>query len=179
MVSPLRTARVTEAEFLALPESNDKIELVDGEVIMSPSPSIRHQEIVARLFTLLRSWRDRASFRGSVLAAPLDIRVGPERIVQSDIVVFTEALPMDAPLPIQARPLLCVEVLSTNRVHDRVTKRYLYAQAGIPEYWCVDPEGEVERFTGAGLSMAERLTEHLTTPLLPGFDLDVRALLGA
>jgi Uma2 family endonuclease len=179
MASPLRTARVTEAEFLALPESNDKIELVDGEVIMSPSPSYLHQLLSKRLVDRLTNWARESHSPCVVLYAPLDIRLAPDRIVQPDIVVFAQPLPQEIQTPVDVLPLLCAEILSANRAYDRLTKRYLYAQAGIPEYWCVDPAGEVERFTGAGLSMAERCTEHLTTPLLPGFDLDVRALLGA
>jgi hypothetical protein len=44
---------VSEAEFLALPETTDKIELVDGEVIVSPPPSVRHQALVQQLVTQL------------------------------------------------------------------------------------------------------------------------------
>jgi Uma2 family endonuclease len=72
---------------------------------------------------------------------------------------------------------LCVEILSSNRIYDRVTKRMLYAAAGIPEFWCVEHTGEVERFSGENLSNADRYDDRLTTPLLPGFDLDLQTLI--
>ena len=58
MVAPARTL-VTEAEFLRLPESNQCIELVDGAVIVSPSPTLWHQEVLSRLVVELRAWARR------------------------------------------------------------------------------------------------------------------------
>lgn len=172
-----RSTLVTEAEFLALPESNERIELVDGEVVMSPSSTYRHQLLSKRLVERLSEWIRANDAPHVVLYAPLDIRLAAGRIVQPDIVVFKEALPPDVSMPIDTLPTLCVEVLSTNRVYDRVTKRMLYAAAGIPEYWCVDPAGGVlERFSGENLSVAERHEDRMTTPLLPGLSLDVPSL---
>ena len=73
-------------------------------------------------------------------------------------------------------PELCVEVLSENRVHDRVTKRLVYAAAGVQEYWVVEPAGMVERWSGPGLTRADKVRRRLTTGLLPGFALDLRRL---
>jgi len=47
---------VSEAEFLALPESMDKVELVDGEVVVAPAPSVKHQEILGRILFAFRLW---------------------------------------------------------------------------------------------------------------------------
>jgi Uma2 family endonuclease len=57
-----------------------------------------------------------------------------------------------------------------------VTKRLLYAAAGVTEYWVVEPAGMVERWSGPGLARAEELRRRLTTPLPPGFVLDLRRL---
>src|SRR5687767_12298865 len=75
---------VTEKEFLSLPETTDKIELVDGEVIVSPSPSYWHQEILGRLVLALRSWAGRQRKQITVGQAPLDVRFGRNRILQPD-----------------------------------------------------------------------------------------------
>ena len=63
-----RTHLVTEAEFLALAESVQKVELIDGEVIVAPAPSSRHQEILGRLIYALRVWA--ASAAKPVTIAP-------------------------------------------------------------------------------------------------------------
>jgi Uma2 family endonuclease len=167
---------VTEEEFLHLPESTDKIELVDGEVIVSPSPGYWHQEILGRLVSALRSWAVRQRAAVTVGQAPLDVRFGRNRILQPDaFVVFGRIEPAHEG-PIDRVPELCTEVLSSNRVHDRVTKRLLYAAAGVREYWTVDPAGPVERWTGPGLSDGAAVRGLLTSSLLPRFRLDLRRL---
>ena len=167
---------VTEAEFLELPESTEPIELVDGEVIVSPSPSYWHQEVLARLVGCLRSWALTVDAPVTVAQAPLDVRFAPGRILQPDAMVFLARLPRDIPMPIDRVPDICVEVLSSDRAYDRVTKRYLYAEAEVREYWIVEPAGLIERRSGPGLSRGEELTERLTSELLPGFDIAVAVL---
>ncbi|MCE9574055.1 MAG: Uma2 family endonuclease [Deltaproteobacteria bacterium] len=168
---------MTEAEFLRLPESNQCIELVDGEVIVSPSPSFRHQKVLRRLTTKLTNWAERQSRTIEIGQSPSDVRIAPGRIVQPDaFVLLDHAIPRDHVGPLDRVPELCIEIVSSDRVYDRVTKRLLYAAAGVQEYWVVDPVGVVERWSGAGLVEAEELRERLTTPLLPGFELDLVAL---
>jgi Uma2 family endonuclease len=175
-MSTAARALVSESEFLALPESNQPVELVDGEVIVSPSPSYRHQEVLSRLVTTLRSWVAASGGPTSVVQAPLDVRFGPGRILQPDAMVFLRGLAVDVEVPIAQVPEVCIEVLSQNRAYDRVTKRYLYAEAGVQEYWVVDPAGALERRTGPALAELEAVQERLTSPLLAGFVLELEPL---
>jgi Uma2 family endonuclease len=170
-----RPALVTEEEFLALPESTDRIELLDGEVIVSPSPSVWHQELLTRIVHRLRAWQE-AHSRAFVGLAPLDVRFAPGRILQPDAFVCIEGVPFDSDVPLDVVPDLCVEVLSTNRAYDRLTKRLVYAGSGVRELWLIEPSGVIERWSGQGLNEAEVVSEALTTPLLPGFELDVAEL---
>jgi Uma2 family endonuclease len=174
MSAPAKS-RVSEAEFLSLPESLDHVELIDGEVIVSPSPEFWHQEILLRLVVALRGW---ASTRPdvTVAAAPLDVRFAPNRILQPDAMVFLTKIDPRHRGPIDRVPEVCVEVVSTDRTYDRVTKRFVYAAAGVAEYWIVDPGGFIERRSGKGLTGEELLDERLSSPLLPGFELDVARL---
>jgi Uma2 family endonuclease len=165
---------VSEEDFLALPESTDKVELVDGEVIVSPSPSYWHQEVLGRLVGALRSWSSRQKRAVTVGQAPLDVRFGRNRILQPDAFVLFGRVAPSHDGPIDRVPELCVEVLSSNRVHDRVTKRLLYAAAGVKEYWVVDPAGLLERWSEPGLSEGRSLRGVLTSALLPRFRLDLR-----
>ena len=171
-----RPTLVSEEEFLALPESVDRIELVDGEVIVSPSPSVWHQELLSRIVHRLRSWQEAHARSVFIGQAPLDVRFGPGRILQPDAFLCLGDVSFDLEGPLDRIPDLCIEVLSTNRAYDRLTKRLLYAGAAVEELWLVEPSGSIERWTGQGLNEAELVTETLTTPLLPAFELDVEQL---
>jgi Uma2 family endonuclease len=175
-MSTAARAWVSESEFLTLPESNQRLELVDGEVIEAPSPSYWHQELLTRIVLALRGWADTKSVPVTVVQAPLDVRFAPNRILQPDAMVWLRALAVDAPTPLDVVPDLCIEVLSGNRAYDRVTKRYLYGEAGVREYWIVDPGGVVERRSGEDLADVELHDTRLESPLLPGFLLDLARL---
>jgi Uma2 family endonuclease len=174
MKSALQRPVISEEDFLRLPESTAKIELVDGEVIVSPSPTYWHQEVLGRIVVALRAWATKRKGPVTIGQAPLDVRFAPGRILQPDAFVLFGRIPRSHEGPIDRIPELCIEVLSSDRLHDRVTKRLLYAAAGVTEYWVVEPAGVVERWTGHGLDRAEEVRIRLKTPLLPGFSLDLR-----
>jgi len=176
VMSTLARARVTEAEFLALPESNQHIELIDGDVIVAPTPTYRHQEVLTRIVTALRNWAETQKAPVTVAQSPLDVRFAPGRILQPDAMVFLEVLPHDIAMPIDRIPAICIEVLWSDRTYDRVTKRYLYAEAGVQEYWIVDPAGIIERRRGPALGEHELCERELTSTLLAGFALDLQRL---
>lgn len=165
---------LTESEFLAHPETQERVEFIDGEVIVSPSGTLRHQRLIGRLLVGLSDWAD--SHHAEVAVSPLDIRFAPNRILQPDLAVFLHALPQDVSMPLTVIPELCVEVLSTNRDYDRRTKRLVYGEAGVRELWLVDPEGTVERWSGAKLTVPSRIQRRIETPLLPGFEMPLEAL---
>jgi Uma2 family endonuclease len=168
----------TEAELLALPETARRVELLDGELIAEPSPGSARQARVGRLYELLRQWAARRDPRPDVCLSALDLRLAQGRILQPDVFVDVRPMPRPVPAPLTAIPDLCVEVVSAHRVHDRVTKRQVHAEAGVREYWTVVAQlGILERWTGPGLREREELRDALVTPLLPGFRLDVADLL--
>lgn len=173
-----RPVLVSEEEFLQLPESMDRVELLDGEVIVSPAPTIAHFIVLKRIVYDLETWaraQDESFFVGQ---APVDVRFGPNRILQPDAFVLRGDIPFDHVGPLDRIPELCIEVVSSDRLYDRVTKRSVYASAGVQEYWTLIPSGSglFERWTGKDLGTREEITGPLTTPLLPGFELDVPAL---
>ena len=168
-------ALVTEAGFLSLPESMQRMELIDGEVYVPPSPTYWHQETLSRIMTALRGWAAKQPGPVTVCQAPMDVRFGAGRILQPDGFVLFSSVPPQHEGPIAEAPALCIEVLSTNRAYDRVTKRYIYAEAGVRELWSVEPAGFVERWSGDGLSRCEAIQDVLRSPLLPGFELPLPA----
>jgi Uma2 family endonuclease len=170
---------ISEHEFLRLPESTAKVELIDGEVVAEPSPTHWHQEVLSRIVTTLRSWAVRCKSPVTVGQAPLDVRFAPGRILQPDAFALFARIPRRHAGPLDRIPELCIEVLSSDRVHDRVTKRLLYAAAGVAEYWVVEPAGLVERWVGEDLARAVVVRRRLTTRLLPGCALDLRRVFAA
>jgi Uma2 family endonuclease len=117
-----------------MPDDGRRHELVDGVIVVSPSPRRVHQRAALEIAVLLRA---AAPPDYEVLVAPFDVQAGPRSVVEPDVLVLPNR-DMDAPAPL---PLLVVEVLSrSNRGHDLIAKRSLYQRAGVRSYWIVDPE---------------------------------------
>jgi len=117
-----------------LPDDGNRYELLDGLLLVSPSPAERHQRALVELLVLLR---DACPPGLRVYAAPLDVRFTPRRQVQPDLLVVEDGPPRDR---LDRLPLLVVELLSPGtRRHDLVLKRRAYEQAGVASYWLVDP----------------------------------------
>ena len=129
------THLLTRADLDALPDDGLRHELIDGHFVMTPAPGSNHQTISMRLATLL----DQAVLGTAlqVLPAPFDVVLGPH-VVEPDLLMAREVdvTPDDLPVP----PLLVIEILSPSTAYlDRGRKRDIYAEAGIPHYWIVDP----------------------------------------
>jgi Uma2 family endonuclease len=135
----------TVDEVWALPdEPGVRREVVDGELLVSPSPSLWHQLAVTELAGELRGYCKRTGI-GMVLSAPFDVVLNRrDTLVQPDVLV----LPPDAVRPALpglpgAALLLAVEVLSPGTARqDRLRKRPRYQRAAIP-VWLVDLDGWV------------------------------------
>ena len=143
------TAREVRQLIADAPLVTPRYELVDGELLMTPSPGPRHQEAVRLLLVALSAYFDREPAAGHVLASPSDIELEPDDLRQPDVFV----LPMNEWKRIQrdrfpAHALLvAAEVLSpSSGRHDRVRKRPGY-QRHVSEYWIVDIDARlVERW---------------------------------
>lgn len=123
-------------DLVAAPDDGYRYEVLDGALVVDAAPTWRHQEITARLLRLLE---DAAPPGVKVLPSPV-WRIGPGQVPEPDLVVVNvDAL---GDIAVEGTPMLVVEVLSpSNRGSDLVRKRALYAEAGCPCYWIVDPEG--------------------------------------
>ena len=132
------TARLlTRADLDALPDDGLRHELIDGQFVMTPAPGTDHQTISDSLVEMFRPLLRGTELR--MISAPYDVVLGPH-LVQPDIVVAPRATFTSRDLP--EPPLLVIEILSPSTTHlDRGRKREIYAEAGIPHYWIVDPDG--------------------------------------
>jgi Uma2 family endonuclease len=161
MAMPAQHTEWTVEMVRALPDDGNRYEVIDGELFVTPAPSVVHQRAVLELALLVAPYV-RAHRIGEALIAPADVVVyGPHKFVQPDL--FVVPLVNGAPMRAWAevgRLLLAVEVLSpsTERT-DRGRKRTLYKEKAVPEYWIVDTdERTIERWRPDD-SPVELLTE--------------------
>jgi Uma2 family endonuclease len=132
--------RWTYADYAALPDDGNRYEIIAGVLYMTPAPGTGHQSISARVVTFLVTHVEFAGL-GRVFAAPVDVELAPDTVVQPDIVVVLSAnLDRITPSRIIGAPDLVVEILSPGTAgYDRREKQDAYARAGVGEYWIVDP----------------------------------------
>lgn len=137
------TSRIWTYDDLAhLPDDGKRYEILDGELVVSPSPTRAHQLTVGRLFFLLR---ERLYKRGvaHVFVAPFDAILSQQRVVVPDLmVVRRERMEIVHERGVEGPPDLAIEIMSPRPSIDRVRKFKIYAKAGVPEYWLVDPIGK-------------------------------------
>ncbi len=142
MVQPKPWLKFTVKDYMSTP--NDKrYQLLDGEMIVAPSPVTRHQDIVVRILLALNQFVHRHSL-GRVWFAPLDVVLSDHDVAQPDILFVSNARSaIITEANIQGAPDLVVEILSPGTAeYDRGYKQALYGRHGVREYWLVDPDAE-------------------------------------
>ena len=181
----LEVGHWTEAAYFALPDTNYIVELSEGHLLVHEMPGLEHQRIVSRLLFSLSEWA-RTGGDGEVFPAPMPIRLWEGKIREPDITFYAAGHEDRYHVQYADPPDLAIEVLSpsTRRI-DRQEKAAEYAEAGVTEYWIVDPEGRsIEVLTGAGPEgyVSRRQFgpgDEVTSAVLPGLVVSVAALLPA
>ena len=167
---------------LGLPEDGNRYEVVDGELLVTPSPTFHHQDAILALAQRLDPYV-RSSGTAYLSISPADLELDERTLVQPDLFVFE--------LPGGRRPehwkdirniLLAVEVLSPTTAHaDRQVKRRRYQRHDIPEYWIVDLDSRLVERWRPGDERPEILHEVVTWQVsesAPPFELDLPAFFG-
>lgn len=171
--------RMTYKEYRNLP-GDDRYELVEGELLLTPAPSRRHQRILAKLHLRLGTFVESQGL-APLLFAPLDVVLDDHTVLQPDLLYVSRerSANTESNAGIHGAPDLVVEVISPSTAkRDLEVKRKLYGQFGVREYWIVDPdERSIEVLTqqGDGLETWQCFTapDGLTSPLFPEFRLDL------
>ena len=178
MVQPKPRVKFTVKDYMSTP--NDKrYQLLDGEMIVMPSPITKHQRILTRLYRALHDFVS-AGQLGEVFVAPFDVVLSNHDVAQPDVLfVSNERSAIVTEANIQGAPDLVVEILSPGTAeYDRGYKQALYGRHGVREYWLVDPDAEtVEVLTLGEQGMAPlanyRLGDLMASPLLDGLALEM------
>lgn len=171
----------SEEQYLWLTDhSNRLVEFTDGYIEVLPMPTDRHQTILLVLYEHFRAHLQ--ALDGKVLVAPLRLRIAERVYREPDLLLIRNASDPRRRDRYWLGADLVVEVLSPDRPErDLVQKRRDYAEAGIPEYWLVDPRPE----TITVLRLADNgYVEHgvfgrgarATSALLAGFAVDISAV---
>lgn len=180
-MADMTRTRTTLEEFQALPESLEHIELIDGELIVSPTPKFKHQNAVLNTASDLKQ----RMAQGKVVVSPMDVYLDDENVVQPDVfwVSGAESLcKLDSDGYWHGAPDLAVEVLSPSTARrDHREKFALYERFGTREYWLVDPEAEfVEVFRRDGDVLVRfgvfGIGEHFELSVTPEIEIEVAAL---
>ena len=170
------------ADYAALPDDGQRYQLLEGELVMTPSPTRLHQHILREVeFRLLAYVKERGL--GELYFAPLDVVLDDHNVVQPDMLFIAhERSDLLQGERILGAPDLCVEILSsgTERI-DRVRKLELYARFGVGHYWIVDPSARtIEEYVLAGDVYRVRSVagyhEAFRPELFPGFEFTLDAV---
>lgn len=175
-------ARLTYQDYFDLPESDERYELIDGELYMAPTPIPEHQDFLAELFTMIRAFV-RENRLGRAYIAPLAVALSGHVVLQPDMMFISNARLSIIRWGqyIQGAPDLVVEVLSPSTTRrDRTVKRDLYARHGAREYWIADIVArtiEVHVAQGGSGAFLPAVVygegDVVKSPLLPNLEIDV------
>jgi Uma2 family endonuclease len=184
-----RDTRLTYDDFVRIPDDGMRHEIIEGVHYVTPSPNLRHQELVLRLSLTLGTFLEDRPDRGRGFLAPFDVVFTFHDVVEPDVVfVAPDQLDILTDENIQGTPALVIEILSpSTRRRDQHIKRTLYERTGVREYWLIDPDvSTVTVFRRAGDGSFPRTSEltagggdTLESPLLPGWSLALARLFRA
>ena len=176
----LRTGtRMSLEEFLALGETDERLELFDGVLYVMSTPTKDHQFLMGRIHLHFELHLDGFEDAPAEVYQDITTILSPQlqRAVEPDLVVILSGRDdIGGVIHVEGVPDIVIEILSTDRSHDLVFKRRIYAEAGVREYWIFDPRSD----TVLPLELRDgEYAEHptltaadtLTTPLLPGLSI--------
>ena len=148
MGMPLAVPRYTAEEVRHFPDDRLRYEVIRGELFVTPAPGRPHQRAVRELCSALHAYVVEHGL-GEALPAPFEVEFTEDSAVQPDVLVTLESPGEQLTLQrLYGPPALVVEVVSySSKRTDRLQKRQLYQEQGVPEYWIVDTDArQVERW---------------------------------
>ncbi len=177
---PPEQGRWTYEDWSRLPDDGFRYEVLNGELYMTPLPTVSHQNAVTELAARMRNFAREAGI-GIVLVSPVGVRLPGRPVpVQPDVVfVRADRREIIGEDYVEGAPDLVVEVLSpSNWLYDRREKQLAYQQARVPEYWIVDCRArtvEVRVLEGGEYTLLEEFHsgEAARSQALPGFQVAV------
>ena len=173
-MQPVATELFTVTDYRAMPEGPPYYQLVQGKLIMAPSPNSFHQDVAFNVAFMLRQHVMKHRL-GKVCIAPLDVYLSDIDVFQPDVFFLSnQNLHLQKEDGVHGAPDLVVEIVSpSNGPLEKKRKRPLYARHGVKEEWLIDPVLEqIHRYdftmdTAKPVRIVDS-EETFETPLLPG-----------
>ena len=140
MSTPTPAIKLTYEDYCNTPD-DERYELLDGDLVMTPAPREVHQRVLMNLTLLLGLSVERTGV-GHVYIAPFDVVLSDTNVVQPDLLyISNERAHIITEANVQGAPDLVVEILSPSTAdRDLTVKRGIYARHGVQEYWIVDTD---------------------------------------
>ncbi len=174
---------LTYKEFAALPGDGKLYELIDGELAVSPAPTLTHQTLVWRLVAIFDAYQT-VHPAGRFVVGPYDVVLSVHQALHPDVLFFArKRLDRLTDAFADGAPDLAVEILSPGTAsRDKGRKRELYDEYGVQEYWIVHQKrAQVDVYRRATAGRLQKVLSPgagsiLVTPLLPEFGLALDGL---
>jgi len=172
-----RRTLLTADDYAKLPEDL-RAELIDGELVMSPSPDPAHQALVLDLVYALKDHLG-PSTQDRLLVAPCDVLLDRHNVLQPDVLVLPEGTQRAPPPWKIPLPVFVIEVISpSTATRDRGVKLERYRARGVREAWIVDQYQKTIDVLNlkAGTSLVCRPGDTARSTAVPGFSIEVARL---
>lgn len=167
----------TFADYQNLPEGAP-YQLIGGDLIMSPAPTLYHQQIAGNIFFLMRDYVNKKQL-GKILFAPVDVYLDEENTFQPDIVfVSKERTSIMDEQKINGAPDLVIEILSESTAYyDLKKKKEYYEKYGVKEYWIADPmEKTIDLYVlgarGFIMEAQAKMNQTIASVIIQGFEVN-------
>ena len=176
-----REQHYTSEDYWNLPEGH-RAELIDGQLYNMAPPSGMHQRLISQFMLVLGQYIRDHHGTCEVYPAPFAVNLDAEDKdwVEPDISVICDTSKLDD-RGCNGAPDLVVEVVSpSSRRIDYSTKNALYSEAGVREYWIVDPEKErttVYRYEDDAAPIVYPFADNIPVGIFPGLAINVADLL--
>lgn len=166
---------MTADEFLALGETDERLELIDGVVCVSPGASLPHQRIIVELGRQVGAFLRMNPI--GISAANVDVRLSDRLVYRPDLIYLSNEKAARCGARVTEIPDVVVEVISPDSSRlDRETKKRDYERAGVQEYWIIDPlvpSMEFHRLETGRFVAAAADDIHFESRAIPGFVLEL------
>ena len=183
MTTVRKGARMTLAEYRTLEDTADGVwELVDGVLEQMPPPTFDHQNLIDFLVSMINMFQMGLPAPIGWAVSGIGVALAECRAPTPDIVYLrAERAHLIRGSFVEGIPDIIMEALSGDRARDLVMKRQWYAEAGIPEYWILDPTNDVLTILDLsdgdyGTRAVLRSGDTLSAPAIPGFYLPLELL---
>jgi len=174
--------KYTIADYMLL-EEGAPFQLIENELIMSPSPNPEHQLLSIRISYLMMSYLESVNDQGFLVAAPMDVYLDEDNAFQPDVLyISADRKEQLVKTRIEGAPDLVIEILSpSNAYYDLRQKKDVYEKHGVKEYIIFDPlqeTGELYTLENGVFQMKQKAskTANLKSDVIAGFSFDLSKL---